>query len=144
MCPVFTETADVTDQEDEGSAVSTQWEDPSLCDHGYDEQQGVEQNAKDATTQTEDFSHSTLQSDSDSFLCTGVSLETFNSLVSALEVFAERAFVTVFRLRCSSVHPSPVFPVVTASSACNGHIEIILSQSDLYPFAFVSDDETPI
>ncbi|XP_059895589.1 uncharacterized protein LOC132465617 isoform X2 [Gadus macrocephalus] len=107
MCPVFTATAEVTDQEDEGipevpqqpshSTVSSQWEDPSLWDHSYGEQQGVEETAEDATTQTEDFSYSMLQSDADSFLYTGVSLETFNSLVSTLEGFAERASVLSVR-----------------------------------------------
>ncbi|CAM4596903.1 unnamed protein product [Leuciscus chuanchicus] len=87
-------TAEVTDQEDEGipevpqpsySTISTQWVDPSLWDHNYDEQQGVDETAKDATTKTEDFSYSMLQSDADSFLYTGVSLETFYSLVSTLD-----------------------------------------------------------
>ena len=75
----------------------SQWEDPSLWDHSYGEQQGVEETAEDATTQTEDFSYSMLQSDADSFLYTGVSLETFNSLVSTLEGFAERASVLSVR-----------------------------------------------
>ncbi|KAL0962601.1 hypothetical protein UPYG_G00342350 [Umbra pygmaea] len=38
-----------------------------------------------------------LQSDADSFLYTGVSLETFNSLVSTLDGFSERAFVLSVR-----------------------------------------------
>ena len=90
MCPVFTATAEVTDQEDEGipevpqqpshSTVSSQWEDPSLWDHSYGEQQGVEETAEDATTQTEDFSYSMLQGDADSFLYTGVSLETSDQI----------------------------------------------------------------
>ena len=77
MCPVFTATAEVTDQEDEGipevpqqpshSTVSSQLEDPSLWDHSYGEQQCVEETAEDATTQTEDFSYSMLQSDADLF-----------------------------------------------------------------------------
>ncbi|XP_056116475.1 uncharacterized protein LOC130092600 [Rhinichthys klamathensis goyatoka] len=107
--PLSTEcysTAEVTDQEDEGipevpqvsySTISTQWEDPLLWDHNYGEQQGADETAKDATTQTEDFSYSMLQSDADSFLYTGVSLETFNSLVSTLDGFAERAFVLSVR-----------------------------------------------
>lgn len=76
MCSFFTATVEVTDQEDKGipevpqpshSTVSTQWEDPSFSHHNYGEQQSVDERAKDATTQTEDFSYSMLQSDADSF-----------------------------------------------------------------------------
>lgn len=68
-------------------SIQTQWEDPALLHHGYAKQpaNGKELIIKKWNTHVV---HGILKIDSDSLLYTGIPLETFNTLVSTLEMFS--------------------------------------------------------
>ncbi|XP_010769664.1 uncharacterized protein [Notothenia coriiceps] len=77
-------------------SAHTQWEDPSQLDHDYTKSVGVK-NVHDQTTQCDEIGYFMLQNDSDALLYTGVSLETFNILVSTLEGHASNPFTLSVR-----------------------------------------------
>ncbi|XP_037550252.1 uncharacterized protein LOC119426742 [Nematolebias whitei] len=66
-------------------SVHTQWEDPSLKDHHQYCNTSGRKDVQDKTTQCDEVAFFLLQNDADALLYTGTALETFNTLVSALE-----------------------------------------------------------
>ncbi|XP_063761364.1 uncharacterized protein LOC134879043 [Eleginops maclovinus] len=92
-------------------SVHTQWKDPSQLDHDYAKRVGVK-NMHDQTTQCDEIGYFLLQNDSDALLYTGVSLETFNILLSTLEGHAfnpftlpvrDQVLLTLMKLRTNRV-----------------------------------------
>ena len=72
-------------------SVATQWEDPTLLDHGYAKQQSnfKVKEVQDQATQCS-VVQNLIQDDSDSLLYTGLPLEPLNTLFSVLENSASR------------------------------------------------------
>ncbi|KAG9273573.1 hypothetical protein AMEX_G12744 [Astyanax mexicanus] len=77
-------------------SVHTQWEDRTLLDHDYTKT-GKEKAMRDQMTQCNDFGYFMLQNDTDSLLYTGLKLETFDTLVSTMEMFNSSAFTMPIR-----------------------------------------------
>lgn len=97
-----------------GRSVETQWEDPSLLHHDYTKQStnachpssSKPVHVCDQATQC-NVACNVLTNDSDSLLYTGIPLETFNTLVSTVEMFAgpfkldvrDQVLLTLMKLR---------------------------------------------
>lgn len=89
-----------------GHSIQTQWEDPALLHHGYAKQPTNSKEVHHQATQC-NVAHHIILSDSDSLLYTGIPLETFNTLVSTLEMFAgafkmavrDQVLLTLMKLR---------------------------------------------
>uniref|UniRef100_A0A671XED8 THAP-type domain-containing protein n=1 Tax=Sparus aurata TaxID=8175 RepID=A0A671XED8_SPAAU len=71
--------------------VHTQWEDPAQQDHNYC-QTPSGKDVQDKMTQCDEIGYFMLQNDADALLYTGITLETFNTLVSTLEGYASNSF----------------------------------------------------
>ncbi len=92
-----------------GRSIQTQWEDPALLHHGYAKQPNNFNEVKEVHDKETQCSveHSILQNDSDSLLYTGLPLETLNTLISTLEMFAgsfkmavrDQILLTLMKLR---------------------------------------------
>ncbi|KAL7393369.1 hypothetical protein ABVT39_009775 [Epinephelus coioides] len=76
--------------------VHTQWADPARQDHEYC-QTASRKDVQDKMTQCDEIGYFLLQNDADALLYTGISLETFNILVSALEGYANNSFTMSVR-----------------------------------------------
>ncbi|XP_049420300.1 uncharacterized protein LOC125881258 [Epinephelus fuscoguttatus] len=77
-------------------SVHTQWVDPARQDHDYC-QTASRKDMQDKMTQCDEIGYFLLQNDADALLYTGISLETFNILVSALEGYANNSFTMSVR-----------------------------------------------
>ncbi|MED6240564.1 hypothetical protein ATANTOWER_023318 [Ataeniobius toweri] len=97
-------------------SVHTQWEDPSQQDHKYSNT-SRSKDLQDKMTQCDEVAYFILQNDADTLLCTGIALETFNTLVSTLEGYENNEFtmpvrdqvlMTLMKLKSNRVPKPPV------------------------------------